>query len=517
MNREIRIFVFLLVIAQASLCAQFPAITNQSANRALRAGGNSTLAVGISGTGPFSCEWQRNGTNLTFNIITTVAGNGTPDYSGDGSAANNASLHDPADVTADSIGNLFIADCGNNRIRKVDTNGIITTVAGNGVVGYSGDGGTATSASLANPCCVAVDNSGNLFIADCGNNRIRKVNPNGIITTVAGNGMAGYSGDGGAANNASLYSPVDVTVDATGNLFIADCGTNRIRKVDANGIITTVAGNGIAGYSGDGGAATGATLDSPDALAVDAFNNLFIADTQNNRIRKVCPNGIITTVAGNGIKGDLGDGGPAANASLNLPHAVRVDSAGNLFIVEKNHNRVRKVSSSGFITMVAGNGLAGYFGDGGAATNASLYYPNSIGIEASGNLFVVDSHNNRIRKVTSIQTPVLPSNNVSLPDAGNYKVVMTGLGGTVSGKAAILAVTNAPFIYQIVLNSNRSVTLFILSQPNSINEVLCTTSLVPPVVWQSISTNIAGADGNWEFTDTNAISFPMRFYRCLTK
>ena len=231
----------------------------------------------------------------------------------------------------------------------------------------------------------------------------------------------------------------------------------------------------------------------------------------------MCPNGIITTVAGNGIKGDLGDGGPAANASLNLPHAVRVDSAGNLFIVEKNHNRVRKVSSSGFITMVAGNGLAGYFGDGGAATNASLYYPNSIGIEASGNLFVVDSHNNRIRKVTSIQTPVLPSNNVSLPDAGNYKVVMTGLGGTVSGKAAILAVTNAPFIYQIVLNSNRSVTLFILSQPNSINEVLCTTSLVPPVVWQSISTNIAGADGNWEFTDTNAISFPMRFYRCLTK
>ena len=160
-------------------------------------------------------------------------------------------------------------------------------------------------------------------------------------------------------------------------------------------------------------------------MAIDSSNNLFIADTQNNRIRKVSPNGIITTVAGNGMKGDFGDGGTATNASLNLPHAVRVDSLRNLFIVEKNHNRIRKVSSSGIITTVAGNGLAGYFGDGGAATNASLYYPNSIGIDHSGNLFVVDCYNNRIRKITIIQRPVSQTNTVRMPDAANYQVVMT--------------------------------------------------------------------------------------------
>ena len=520
MKREMTTIVYLLVVftaAQVPLRAQFPTIIKEPSNRALWAGDHSTFAVGVSGTEPFSCQLQRNGTNLTIAIITTVVGNGTADYSGDGGAAKNASLNNPADATVDAIGNLFIADGHNNRIRKVDANGIITTVAGNGIVGYSGDGGAATSASLAGPCCVALDNSGNLFIADRENNRIRKVSPSGIITTVAGNGMAGYSGDGSAANNASLNRPVDVAVDAIGNLFIADKENNRIRKVSPSGIITTVAGNGMAGYSGDGSAATSAMLDAVDAVAVDASDNLFIADAENNRIRKVSPNGIITTVAGNGAQGDFGDGGTATSASLNLPHAVRVDSAGNLLIVEKNHNRTRKVNSSGIITTVAGTGMVGYSGDGGPATSASLYYPNSIAIDASGNLFVVDSFNNRIRKITNLQNPVLQSNTVSLHNVGKYQVVMTDLGGNVPNSIADLAVTNAPFIYQIVLNSNRSVTLFILSQPNSTNEVLCTTSLAPPVVWQSISTNLAGANGDWRFTDTNAASYQMRFYRSSTR
>jgi sugar lactone lactonase YvrE len=223
-------------------------------------------------------------------------------------------LYRPSGAAVDAIGNLFIADSGNNCIRKVGINGIITTVAGNGYGagtggGYSGDGGAATNAELNYPTGVAVDTTGNLFIAEEGNQRVRKVGTNGIITTVAGNGYTnqygsgGFSGDGGAATNAELNYPSGVAVDATGNLFIADQYNNRIRKVGTDGIIRTVAGNGIEGYSGDGGAATIAELLVPAGVAVDATGNLFIADTANDRIRKVGTNRIITTVAGNGPVG----------------------------------------------------------------------------------------------------------------------------------------------------------------------------------------------------------------------
>jgi sugar lactone lactonase YvrE len=218
-------------------------------------------------------------------IITTVAGNGTASYSGDGGAATNAELNYPIGVAVDSTGNQFISD-SNHRIRKVGTNGIIYTVAGNGTANYSGDVGAATNAELNNPFGVTVDATGNLFIADSGNQRIRMVGTNEIITTVAGNGTASYSGDGGAATNAELFYPYGVTVDATGNLLIADSSNNRIRKVGTNEIITTVAGNGTASYSGDGGAATNAELYLPYGVAVDASGNLFIADERNNRIRK---------------------------------------------------------------------------------------------------------------------------------------------------------------------------------------------------------------------------------------
>jgi len=342
-------------------------------------------------------------------IITTVAGGGTSvNGLGDGGPATSAFVIATA-VAVDAHGNLFIADF-ENRIRKVSS-GVITTVAGSGMFGmpgFSGDGGPATSASLYSPTSVAVDASGNLFIADNKNERIRKVTASGIITTVAGSGptcatppCGGLSGDGGPATSAQLNNPFSVAVDASGNLFIADVGNNLIRKVSASGIITTVAGSGSYGFSGDGGPATSASLNTPYGVAVDASGNLLISDTGNNRIRKVLASGIITTVAGNGTAGVTGDGGPAISAELKGPGGIAADAFGNLFIADNPYgvtNRIREVSASGVITTVAGNGTAGFSGDGGPAISAELDQPYNLAVDASGNLFIAD--NSRIRKVS---------------------------------------------------------------------------------------------------------------------
>jgi NHL repeat len=333
--------------------------------------------------------------------ISTVAGTGSQGYSGDGGAATSAQLSDPIGVAVDKAGNFYIAEATNHRIRKVDTNGIITTVAGNGSSGYSGDGGAATSAQINWPYDVAVDGAGNLFIADSSNQRIRKVNTNGMITTVAGNGYWGYSGDGGAAFSAQLCYPRGVALDSGGNLFIADSLNYCVRKVDTMGIITTVAGNGSLGYSGDGGAATSAQLNVPFRVAVDTAGNLFIGERNNHRIRKVDTNGIITTVAGNGSPGYSGDGGAATSAQLYHPKGVVVDTAGNLFIADRDNHRIRKVDASGIITTMAGNGTSGYSGDGGSATSAQLSYPGGIATDTAGNLFISDTGNNCVRKVLS--------------------------------------------------------------------------------------------------------------------
>ena len=369
---------------------------------------SSTISVSLTVTAP---NWQ-GGT------ISTVAGNGNNGFSGDGGAATSASFV-PEGVAVDTSGNLFIVDGGNGRIRKVSASGIITTVAGTGAGaplsgGFSGDGGQATLASLNRPTGVAVDGSGNFFIADDYNNRIRKVSASGIITTVAGNGTQGFSGDGGPATSAALYYPGRVAVDVAGNLFIANF--NRIRKVSASGIITTVAGNGTLGFSGDGGPATSASILVPWGVAVDASGNLFFADRDNNRIRKVSASGIITTVAGNGPScpvtdcgGFSGDGGPATSASLNGPSDVAVDAAGNLFIADSGNNRIRKVSASGIITTFVGNGSFGFSGDGGPATSATLRSPTDVAVDASGNLFFSDIGNNRIREVFASAAGTAPS------------------------------------------------------------------------------------------------------------
>ena len=328
--------------------------------------------------------------------ISTVAGTGT--RAGDGGPATGAQLHAPSGVFVDAAGNLFIADGSNNRIRKVDPAGTISTVAGTGTAGFSGDGGPATGAQLNAPFGVFVDAAGNLFIADAGNSRIRKVDPAGTISTVAGTGTAGFSGDGGPATGAQLNHSVGVFVDAAGNLFIADGSNNRIRQVDPAGTISTVAGTGVTGFSGDGGPATGAQFHSPSGVFVDAAGNLFIADGGNHRIRKVAPAGTISTVAGTGVGGVSGDGGTATGAQLS-PFGVFVDAAGNLFIADRSNNRIRKVDPAGTISTVAGTGTAGFSGDGGPATGAQLNAPFGVFVDAAGNLFIADAGNSRIRKV----------------------------------------------------------------------------------------------------------------------
>jgi uncharacterized repeat protein (TIGR03803 family) len=432
-----------------------PLIVEQPASQSVAVGTDVTFSVVVSGTGPFTYQWQFDGANylnaITSDIITTASGNGSNGYSGDGGAATNASLNEPYGVAVDANGNLYIADTENDSIRKVGTNGIITTVAGNGAPSYSGFGGTATNAGLNKPYGVAVDAYGNLFIADTENDSVREAGTNGVITAVAGNGTAGYSGDGGAATNASLNEPYGVATDASGNLFIADTYNFCIRKVGTNGIIATVAGNGTNGYSGDGGTATNASLSYPWMVAVDAAGDLIIADSGNNRIREVDSNGIITTVAGNGTNGYSGDGGPATNAELNEPAAVAVDAVGNVFITDFGNNRLREVDTSGMITTVAGNGTMGYSGDGGLPTTAKLNNPAAVAVDAAGNVFIADSGNNRIREVV-FQGPALMLTNVATNAAGSYDVVVSNAYGSTTSAVASLMVGFPPTIANQLTN-----------------------------------------------------------------
>ncbi|HEY5041321.1 MAG TPA: hypothetical protein VIK53_04905 [Verrucomicrobiae bacterium] len=325
-------------------------------------------------------------------IITTVAGTGSANFSGDGAAATNAALNQPYAVALDSFGDLFIADYGNNRIRKVDTNGVITTMAGGGT---GGDGILATNSLLKGDKGVAVDPAGDLFIADTFDNCIRKVDTNGIISTVAGIrgvGGIGFMGDGEPATNARLNLPFGVALDDNGNLFISDSGNSRIREVNTNGIINTVAGSAAQGFSGDGGAATNAGLSSPQGIFVDAFGYLYIADTVAQRVRQVDANGIITSIAGKGGNGGFGAG------------------------------------------------------DGIYATNASLWNPAGVALDNFGNLLIVDKSNLRIRKVFTGRDPELNLENVSANSAGNYQVIVTGPDGSITSSNASLTLLLPPSI-----------------------------------------------------------------------
>jgi len=335
-------------------------------------------------------------------IINTIAGTGSAGYSGDGKSAIGAMINYPLSVSLDSVGNLYIADWDNSRVRKIDPNGVISSIAGNGKFTYSGDGGAAVSSELNGPTGVFSDHQGNVYITDIGNGRVREITTQGNIITIAGNGSYGFSGDGGPATAASFKDPTGIVSDDSGNVYITDVFNNRVRRINRNGIITTIAGNGIAGYSGDGGPATLAALYYPTGVTIDNLGNIYVADEDNNRIRKISTGGIITTVAGNGMASYSGDGGAATLAGLNFPAGVTVDKMNNLYIADANNNCVRIVNEKGIISTIAGNGSAGYSGDGGLAVTASLYNPTSIAIDTSANLFIGDAFNFRVRKLTKI-------------------------------------------------------------------------------------------------------------------
>jgi cysteine-rich repeat protein len=333
----------------------------------------------------------------TLGIITTVAGTGTTENTEHDLSATRAQLAYPSGVAVDQLDNLYIADSDNNWIRRVDTNGVLSIVAGTGIRGYNGDGIGATSARLRSPSSVAVDRNGNVYIADTGNHRVRRVDSNGMIRTVAGTGISGYSGDGMAAISAQIAEPVGVAVDGMGNVFIAE--SHRIRQIDPDGTISTVAGTETRGYNGDGMAATSAQLDSPSGVALDSLGNLYIADSNNNRIRRVDRNGMISTVVGTGVRGYNGDAMAATSAQLAYPKGIEVDPVGNLYIIDSWNNRLRRVDNTGMISTVAGTGTPDYGGDRAAATLAQLSYPQGVALDAVGSAYIADASNARIRRV----------------------------------------------------------------------------------------------------------------------
>jgi len=367
--------------------------------------------------------------------IYTIAGSGPccgsgGSYSGDGGQATAARLEAAFSVAIDNAGNLLIADNTNHRIRKVTTAGIISTFAGNGTAGYTGDGGQATAAEINNPIGISLDILGNVYIADGTNNCIRKINTAGIILTVAGTGTAGFSGDGGQATAAELNTPHGVSFDAEGNMYIMDQGNQRIRLVNSSGIISTIAGNGTAGYSGDGGQATLAEINYASWICFDMTGNLYIADSNNERIRKINTTGIISTVAGNGTQGYSGDGGQATAAEMSNPAGIIADASGSLYIPESQSYRIRKISSAGIINTIAGNGTMGYTGDGGNATAAELSLPAGVTIDAAGNVYVADDLNYRVRVITVPLTVVASTNTIC---AGGTASI-TANGGAMSYK-----------------------------------------------------------------------------------
>ncbi len=468
-----------------------------------------TAFVNATATGPMGM--------LVPGIITTVAGDGTRLYNGDSIQATNASLLLPFSVVVDAAGNLYIADSVHNRIREVNaTTGIITTVAGDGNAGITGDGGLATSANLNFPAGLAIDGAGNLYIADSNIHVIRRVDAvTGIITTVAGViGNPGYTGDGGAATSAELNTPEGIALDNNGNLYIADSLNNCIREVNATtGIITTVAGNGTADFSGDGGLATAAELNNPLGVAVATTGDFYIADTSNNRIREVnATTGIITTVAGNGTAGytasddaNINTSAPGAQATaakLNKPVGIAIDPAGNLYIADSTNNRVRKVTN-GIISTIAGNGASTSNGDHSTATVAGLYAPYALAQDGNGNLYIADYTDGYIRKVSSNTTSfayaAIREGNVSSPQLALFEN-----DGTASLNISGYQTTNA----QVDAGKTTCSTVTPLTTAGPGNACILGADFAPTTTGNPVSGSISIASDAVNTPDVIALSGP---------
>jgi len=398
------------------------------------------LALAVDAAGNvYIADWYcGNVLRVANGVVSIFAGYGFPGFA-DGPAPQ-AHFNYNFGVAVDSQGNVYVADSGNDRIRII-SKGVVSTVVGDGNAGFSGDNGPAIKAELNRPTGVGVDSLGNLYIADFGNNVVRKV-ANGIITTIAGGGAAANAGP---ATSVFLNGPTGTAIDPAGNVYVADTGNHRVLKV-FGGVYSTLAGNGSAGYSGDSGPATTAQLHSPTYLALDAAGAVYISDSGNHAIRKVA-NGSIMTVAGTGTPGYDNDNVPATSAKLNSPSGLAADSGGNLYIADTNNQRIRKVSADGTITTIAGTGLAGLQGDNGPAQSAKVNYPGGIALDGAGNLYIADKYNNRIRVLTPSSTPVVVSLSPYLAAAGRsaFKLTVNGTGfvsgSTIQWNGSALATT----------------------------------------------------------------------------
>jgi sugar lactone lactonase YvrE len=371
--------------------------------------------------------------------IATFAGTGAFGYAGNGDIAQHAQFNHCTGVAFDGAGSVYIADRDNNVVRKVSNLGIITTIAGTGTAGYSGDGAAATTARLKSPTNVAVDGSGNVFISDNGNSVVRKVTSTGLISTYAGNGAAGYSGDADSANAAALRNPLGLAFDdVAGVLYIADAGNHVVRMVDGDHIINTVIGTGIPGNTGDGDIALNAHVGNPSSVAVDAAGNVYVADNTFNVVRKVMnATGVISTVAGNGVPGYSGNGGAATAATLHYPSGIAVDGTGNIFVADQGNNVIREITPGGIIFNVAGNNTNGYLGDGGTATMAELNSPGDVAVDGWGRIYISDNGNNVVRSVTNptAVNTVLAASGISVypnPVHGSFTVNVEQVSGDIN-------------------------------------------------------------------------------------
>ncbi|MGP0075647.1 MAG: IPT/TIG domain-containing protein [Bryobacteraceae bacterium] len=511
--------------------------------------------------------------------IQTVAGS---DDSGDGGSALSAALSQPEGIAVDRSGNVYVADAANQRIRKIATDGSIHTVAGTGVAGFAGDGGPASAAQLNQPYGLAVDSAGNLYIADLGNARVREVTVNGMIQTVAGGGAlaAASAGQGGSATIAQLAYPRNVAIDNQGSLYISDFGANQVYRVATNGTLSLVAGTGTAGFSGDGTSALMAQLNAPAGLAVDVTGAVYIADSGNNRVRKVyngviidvfdtpAPTGVavdssgmlyvaaggylgsviqqipgvtsardvtvdssgniystsggfvleipassgtVTTIAGSGNSPYFGgDGGPATSAQMYSPSGIVVDSSGNWYIADTSNNRIRMVTSAGVISTIAGTGAAGSSGDSGPAAAAELNSPHGIAIDSSNNLYIADSGNNEVRKITPagtittiagqlnnpVSVAVDAQGSIYIADSGNNRIAQVMSSGTASTFAKISGVL------AVAVDASGNVVAADASQVWSVSENGSATSLITGLT--SASGLAFASDGTLIIADTGA-------------
>ncbi len=432
------------------------------------------------------------GFSVIAQIITTIAGGGIGggiDGLGDGLTADNAKFGNFCGIAFDSHNNLFIADKDNNIVRKIDAiSNVITVYAGTGVAGFNGDSSLATLAQLNDPGWLVFDTNDNLYISDRGNNRIRTVDATGIMSTFAGNGIPTFSGDSGQAINASLNGPEGICMDSFGNLYIVDGANPRIRKVDNNGIISTIAGNGTSGYSGDGGVATDAEMSGIYGICNDNYQNIYIADFTDNRIRKVnIGTGIISTVAGNGNPGFFGDSLNANISELHSPFSVTSDFIGNIFIADYSNNRVREIfKTNNNIYSIAGVGLAGFSGDGGLADTAKLNRPAGVVFDHCGNLYIADNQNKRVRKVSfnpecwpeAVPTTNSPTAISIYPNPASTTLTITGI---ISQVQIINMLGQAVYSHQYSSNTTKT-TIDIAALPTGVYFVKVNEGYVQKVV-----------------------------------